>query len=239
MKLRYLYKKHPGCDIYVVGTGPSARLFPPDFFDRRTAIGLNKAYQSFNLTYSITVHPELEIEYRELRAAGRVRTSKTQWIVKHKFPNKLPIDDASRYVFNTSENWSAFASVNTERLFLGRSVCPTAIDMAIRMGAGNVFLVGIDMAELGGDHHSTDQHVQFHGLPADDVYLEYRLWAYKARKLAREKAKVNVLSLTPLLGCGGETHQQDYLQMREELRLERLPDPLDISRYDRPAIDLP
>lgn len=239
MHIKSLYRKHAGCDIYVVGTGPSARLLPTTFFDGRIAIGLNQAYKSFNLTYSITVHPELEIEYRELLAAGKLATVKTQWIVKRKAPSYLRLHDATRYVFNTSYSWNEFAERSQDTLFLGKSVCPTAIDMAIRMGARNVILVGVDMAEMGGDHHATNQHVQFHGLPAADVYTEYRLWAYKARKLAREKAQVNVLSLTPLLGCGGDIHQQDYVKLREELRLEKLPEPLDISKYDRAAIDLP
>ena len=239
MQLKALFRKHAGSDIYVVGTGPSSRLFPTDFFDNKIAIGLNQAYRRFNLTYTITVHPELEIEYRELHSAKKIATKKTQWIVKRKAPNKLPLHDATRYVFSTSYEWRKFAGGPTDTLFLGKSVCPTAIDMAIRMGAKNVILVGVDMAEMGGDHHATDQHVQFHNLPANDVYLEYRLWAYKARKLAREKAGVTVLSLTPLLGCGGDVHQQDYVRLRDELLLKKMPAPLDISKYDRPAIDLP
>ena len=239
MQIKALFHKHVGSDIYVVGTGPSARLFPIDFFNNKIAIGLNQAYRTFNLTYTITVHPELEIEYSVLRAAKKIATKHTQWIVKRKAPNYLPLHDATRYVFNTSCEWSEFAGGPTDTLFLGKSVCPTAIDMAIRMGAKHVILVGVDMAELDGDHHSNDQHVQFHNLPANDVYLEYRLWTYKARKLAREKAGVTVLSLTPLLGCGGDVHQQDYVRLRDELLLKKMPAPLDISKYDRPAIDLP
>ena len=135
MQIKSLFRKHPGYDIYVVGTGPSSRILPSNFFDGRIAIGLNQAYRSFNLTYSITVHPELEIEYRLLHTAKKVDTNKTQWIVKRKAPNKLPLHDPTRYVFNTSYEWSKFAGNVPDTLFLGKSVCPTAIDMAIRMGA--------------------------------------------------------------------------------------------------------
>jgi len=239
MRISGLYKKHIGSDIYVVGTGPTARLLPSDFFNSKICIGLNQAYKLFKLTYTITVHPELEVEYRNLLSKQPKVTNKTQWIVKRKPPTVLPLDDATRYVFSTSYSWDDFIGNKPDILFLGRGVQQTAIDMAARMGARNIILVGVDMASMGGDHHSHDQHVQFHSVPADDVYREYRLWTYKARKLARSKANINVLSLSPLLGCGGLVHEQDYSQYRSELGLSKLPEPEDVSKYDRKGIDLP
>ena len=239
MRISGLFNKHPGSDIYIVGTGPTARLLPRNFFDKRICIGLNQAYKLFKLTYTITVHPELEVEYRDIMSRHPKTTNKTQWIVKRKPPTVLSFDDATRYVFSTSYDWKDFICKESDILFLGRGVQQTAIDMAARMGAKTIILVGVDMASVGGDHHSHDQHVQFHSVPANDVYKEYRLWTYKARKLARDKANINVLSLSPLLGCGGDVHEQDYAQYLKELGLSKLPEPEDVSKYDRKGIDLP
>ncbi len=95
------------------------------------------------------------------------------------------------------------------------------------------------MCDVGGDHHAHNQHVRFHGLNHKDVYAEYREWTYKARKLAREKAGIHVLSLSPLLGCGGSIHEADYVQLRSELGLSKLPTPTDTSAYKRDKTDKP
>ena len=237
MRISGLFNKHKGSDIYVVGTGPTSRLIPKSFFKGRITIGLNQAYKLIEPMYSITVHPELEFEYRDLVKYGKVKP--TVGLVKHKVPTLLPLDDASRYVFHTSNAWKEFIGLKPDTLFIGKGIQLTAIDLACRMGARSVILVGVDLGSVAGDHHGHDQHVQFHGLTASEVYREYRLWTYKARKLAREKAGVSVLSLSPLLGCGGDVHQADYAQFRKELGLSGLPKPKDISNYNRDRIDLP
>ena len=237
MRIKFLFNKHLGKDIYVVGTGPTARLIPDGFFKGKITIGLNQAYKIIEPTYSLTVHPELEVEYRELVKAKKVKS--TTWVIKHKAPTFLHLDDISRYVFNTSTAWSEFIGLKPDTLFLGKGIQVTAIDLACRMGARSVILVGVDLGSVGGDHHGHDQHIQFHGLSASEVYREYRLWTYKARRLAREKAGVAVLSLSPLLGCGGDVHQADYAQFRKELGLSVLPKPKDISKYKRTGIELP
>lgn len=241
MRINRLFGKHKRGDIYIVGTGPTSRLIPKSFFNRKISIGLNKAYLSFDLTYCITVHPELEIEYRGLLA--KKKCNPVKWIVKRKSPVdakgvKLPhlmlaLEDARRYVFNTSPDWKDFIGTNPDVLFIGHGVQQTAIDLAIRMGAANVILVGVDMGDLGGDHHCTDQHVRFSGLSSADVYEEYRVCAYKARKLAREKASITVLSMSPLLGYGGDIHRRDYVNLRQELKLVPFKVPIDTSWYIR------
>ena len=105
------------------------------------------------------------------------------------------------------------------------------------MGAANIILVGVDMEALGGDHHAHDQHVRFHGIKPEDIYKEYRLWTYMAKKLAREHYGISVLSLSPLLGCGGLIHNGDYERLRVEMDLEPLKTPKDISRKKRKGID--
>ena len=66
MRISDLYNKHLGEDIYVVGTGPTLRMLPKGFFNNKIAIGLNQAYKTFDLTYAVTVHPELIKEYNRI-----------------------------------------------------------------------------------------------------------------------------------------------------------------------------
>mgnify|MGYP005830578011 FL=1 len=72
-----LWGRHPGETVYIIGTGPSQRLFPLDFLADKTTIGLNQAWKHLNCTYSITVHPEHVWDY------GHADDPKnaTEWIV--------------------------------------------------------------------------------------------------------------------------------------------------------------
>lgn len=228
MLISGLYNRYIGRDIYIVGTGPTLRIMPKGFFDGRIAIGLNQAYGVFDLAYSITMHPELIVKYN-----GHLKDSKckpTCWIAPSKKPPlKLKLDDARYYVYHRDPNWECFITRKEGHLFCGRGIQQTAIDLAGRMGAKSIILVGVDMSEVGGEHHATNQHVMFKGLPPSDVYNEYRDWTYKANKLAREHHGISVLSLSPLLGCGGSTHDADYVRVRNEMGLGVLPKPMDAT----------
>lgn len=236
MRIYDLYNKHSGEDIYVVGTGPTLRMLPKGFFSNKIAIGLNQAYRTFDLTYAITVHPELLKGYKEFIKEDKCK--KTKWVVcSLKTPLKLKLNDAKYYVYNRNNDWKCFIKRTEDSLFCGRGIQQTAIDLAGRMGAANIILVGVDMESLGGDHHGHNQHVRFQGISPEEVYKEYRTWTYKAKKLAREHHGISVLSLSPLLGCGGSIHNSDYEQLRIEMGLTPLDKPKDISKKTRKGID--
>lgn len=232
MRIDNLYGRAEGQDVYVCGTGPTMRVLPPDFLYGRLTIGLNQAYRYANMDYSVTVHPELVDEWRKASGARF-----TTWVAKaNKPPLQLDLDDRDCYAFNTTDQWSSFTDHPKDTLFIGRGVQQTAMDLAVRMGARAIFLVGVDMGAVGGDHHGHDQHVRFHGLKPDDVYAEYRKWTAKARKLIREKFQIPVMSLSPILG---ETAaDEEYKRLVTELRLPPLPRPKDTSEYTRDKADL-
>ena len=236
MRISDLYNKHSGSDIYIVGTGPTLRMMPKEFFNNKIAIGLNQAYKTFDLPYAITVHPELIKEYKEFVKDGKCKT--TQWVVcADKIPLRVKLNDEKYYVYNRNNDWKCFIKRTPDSLFCGRGIQQTAIDLAGRMGATNIILVGVDMESLGGDHHGHDQHIRFQGVSPEDAYREYRLWTYKAKKLAREHHGISVLSLSPLLGCGGSIHNSDYEQLRVDMGLAPLGKPKDISNIKRKGID--
>jgi hypothetical protein len=227
MRIEQLYRKHCNDDIYVVGTGPSMRCFPMEFLRGRVTIGLNQAFRYFAPTYSITVHPELVLEYLQLPSRPA-----TQWLIKKKPPMKcLELDDPSHYVFHTSEDWNTLRARPRDTLFLGRGVQCTAMDMAARMGARTVILVGCDHCDLCGDHHGHDQHVRFYGLEPDIIYKEYRRYTAKVRKALREAFGVQTLTLSPFVGL--DAPQEDYQRLCLERGLSRLPPPRDTSPYRR------
>jgi hypothetical protein len=235
MRLRELYGRYEGRDLYVVGTGPSMRVFPVEMLAGRLTMGLNQAWKHFERgfapTWMLTAHPELWMgEDGYLSAAAKPRTT---WIVKKKPPaDHLELDDPRCYVFGTEEDFGVVRKRPEDVLFLGRGIQQTAIDLAARMGFKNVFLVGCDMTDLGGEHHGHAQHVRWLGWQPKDVYSEYREWTAQMRQTVRDAYGVNVLTLSPFLGAGHA--EEDYDRLKRELKLANLPKPKDVSPYKRP-----
>lgn len=230
MKLSGIYGQWRGREVYIVGTAPSMRLFPEKYLHGKRIIGLNQAYRYCDPQINLTVHPELIVEQREVENG-----KKRPWATKPKPPMKdLKEDDPDIYVFKTSTDLAVVGD-NAQPLYLGHGIQCTALDLAVRMGAYSIIIVGCDMNALGGDHHGHAQHVRFHGLPPDDVYKEYRIFASRVRRVVREKHNVTVLTLSPFLGQ--DAASEDYLRLTEELALPKLPTPEDTSAYDRKSTD--
>ena len=89
MRISLLANRHAKLDIYIVGTGPSLRVFDKQYLSDKITIGLNQAWKQLPTVYSISVHPELVIEYEKSKTK-----TKTNWVVKQKgeFINKS-LDD--------------------------------------------------------------------------------------------------------------------------------------------------
>ncbi len=211
---------------YIVGTGPSMRCFPLDFLKDKFTIGLNQAYKHFTPVFSITVHPELLVEW----SAGKC--CETQWLVKRKAPmENLKLDDKDFYVFHTSPDLDTVSRRPKDTLYIGEGVQCTAMDLAARMGARTLILVGCDATSLHGDHHGHDQHVRFLGQKPEDQYRLYRKRTAQTRKVLRDSFGVQTLSLTPFIGSGHA--DEDYARLVKELALPALPSPKDTSTYTR------
>lgn len=235
MLINLCKNRHRGADVYIVGTGPSMRVFPSDYLQNKIVIGLNQAWRHCAPTYCITVHPELYAEYQDVRLRSACKPVATTWFVKHKPPLNLPYNDPTCYVFDTSPQLSIVNPVS-EKLFIGRGVQQTAMHLAAFMGAKNIILVGVDMCDLGGDHHAHDQHVRFHGLPPTNVYKEYRDFTAAVRYQIEQKFGARVLTLSPLLGA--DHGSEDYLRLCEQRGLSKLPPPADTSGYGREKTDV-
>lgn len=217
--------------IYVVGTGPSLRCLPPDFFQGKYTIGLNQAWRHVRCTLSITVHPELVGEYQRERLAQEVMNrGPMRWVIKKKPPMAhLELGDPDYYVFGTTYDLSQVNKRPKDTLYLGEGVQTTAMDLAARLGAKFIVLVGCDACCLEGDYHAHDQHVRWVGRQPDEQYLLYRNSTAAVRHQLRA-AGVSVMSLSPFIGANSAV--EDYRRLRGELGLEPLPEPKDISPKD-------
>lgn len=239
-----LWDKHKGSEIYIIGTGPSLRFFPAEFFSAKTiTIGLNQAYKTIkNLTYNLTVHGN-ELIPNDFPQRNQV------WITKEKgnfVAKKLPRQKRDRIFWFASNNnvkdysyckrnAGSVRGVSDCGLYVGRGIQTAALILAARMGARIAYLVGVDCSPLGTDHHATGQSVRFHGLPPMAVYREYYLNTREIRNIVFKEYGMSVVSLNPFIGLG--YHNEDYNHLIESRHLERLPDVKDDSRYLRKGLD--
>lgn len=237
-----LYDKHKGEDIYIVGTGPSMQYFPCEFFKDRLTIGLNQAYRFAPMTYSITVHPELVLQYERM-PKDDPHKNHTHWCIKaYKGPMHLTPQHPKYYVFQAGgpshgHDPSHIRDRVKNSLYQGRGVQQTAMNLAVHMGAKTIYLVGVDMCSLGENHHGVDQHTRFCGLDPDDVYLEYRLFTDHAREAIWDCHGVPVLTLSPFIGL--KHVEEDAARLRKQRGIESLPPAPDVEAKRRARIDRP
>lgn len=230
MRIATLTDRHKGETVFVIGTGPSLRCLDLEFLKGQTSIGLNQSWRHLASTYQLTVHPELMLDYKRAHTTDP-KLWKTKWVTKKKHPvADISLDDADHYVFETDYAIDTVTRRPADTLYLGEGVQTTALDLAARMGARFVVLVGCDGGSLGGDFHAHDQHVRWLGMRPNDQYALYRRTTAAVRKRLRALG-VSVLTLSPFIGVNAA--EEDYGRLRAELGLERLPPPKDTSGYVR------
>lgn len=211
--------------VFIVGTGPSLRVTPLDFLKGRLVVGLNQAWKYLQCDFTITIHPELYQAYCKESGCGAGR-----WIIKKKPPMaNLELDDEFHYVFGTSYDIETVAKRPKDTLYLGEGVQSTAMDLAARMGAKTIVLVGCDAGSLEGDFHGHDQHVRWVGRTPDEQYKLYRDSTAEVREALRPLG-VSVLTLSPFIGANSAV--EDYRRLKDVHKLAPLPAPKDISPPD-------
>ncbi len=228
MRIQDLPKQLPSDFVrttYIVGTGPSLRCTPPDVLHGKFVIGLNQAWRHVGCHLSITVHPELVTQYEVAKPRSR-----TQWVVKKKPPMAhLTLDDPQYYVFGTTYDLNQVNKHPKDTLYLGEGVQTCAMDLAARLGAKHIVLVGCDACCLEGDYHGHDQHVRWVGRTPDEQYRLYRESTAAVRSELRQVG-VSVMSLTPFIGANAAP--EDYRRLKTELGLDPFPVPVDVSPPD-------
>ena len=138
--------KHEG-DIYIIGSGATLDYWNPDFFLDKTVIGLNLIYKFFPCTYMLTHHHPIVQE--AIDSGQTVITSKhdicLSALKEHDFSGEY-------YIYYHTEQ--GFTSVNIEEIdgVLAPAGTPVvaSLQVAYKMGAKNIILVGIDGGLLDG-----------------------------------------------------------------------------------------
>lgn len=230
MKVERLYGRFKEKTAWIIGTGPSLRMFQWDgFFTHRITIGLNNAHKTIACLYNLTIHPELIPEEC---------VDLDNWITKRKgekgsWSSRLEENDPNVYVFQNNKELHDYTPLTSSdnRLYCGRGIQATAMCLAAKMGCKTAILVGCDMNSLGGDHHAHKQHVRRHGLSPQDIYDEY----YECSAIVRDKLTshygIRFYTLSPFLGLGREN--EDYERLKKFHDLGGFPEPEDTSRYVR------
>jgi len=225
MKLSQLWKTRSDESIYIVGSGPSLRLFPPEFFRNKTTICLNTAWKIIQYpNYILTIHPE---------------TLPTRVSERTKIITKVKANLTGRepyYFFKNNKDVTNFSNINdVNTLYVGRGIHTGGMDLAAKLGAKFVILVGCDMDSFGNQHHATTENTNFHGLPWQAVYREYYYNARHLRSLLEKKyMEIAFLSMNPFIGS---FLNEDFEYQIKELGLKKFETPIDTSQYIRPGVD--
>lgn len=211
-----LYGRHQGCDIYVIGTGASLRVFPKDFFKGKVTIGLNMAWKMLPVTYGITIHPDLNIpEFMP----DEIEHPDIIWVTGHRKCRNLLTDTQLRYAEEEFYFFNYHGKTNTQppdqpsdsgrildwvrnpcenNLYVWSSISQAGANLAANMGAKNVILVGCDNMALLNNHHSHHQHTRWKGVDPSVRYNQYYEGLVEVRAALRERG-VNLLSMNPFL----------------------------------------
>ena len=222
------YWKHQ--TIFVVGTGPSNRVFPFDFIRDKPCIGLNQAWRICQCRYNITIHPHC-IPFEQLESNIWFTKKKNDWSIEEHIRRN---NHQNWIYFNNSDDINAInsnAPSLAATLYVGRGIQSGGLHLAAHMGARWAVLVGCDMVDLADDHHATDQHVQFHGIDKNDVYKEYYYYTAEVRKRLKQEYNMDTLTLSPFLGQ--KYADEDYAYLCKQNSLDPLPYPTEIETAKR------
>ncbi|MBW4524924.1 MAG: hypothetical protein KME18_06965 [Phormidium tanganyikae FI6-MK23] len=238
-----LYDRHPDSDIYVIGTGASLRVFPLSLLENKITIGLNQAWKTVPVQYSITIHPELSVpEF----LPDQPPHPEISWITKYEKTKSLVTPEQLRYAEEHFYFFEMAGRVNTQppnkpsdtgrvldwvrqptddKLYLWTSIAQAGVNLAANLGAKNIFLIGCDNCALLGNNHAHQQHTRWRDASADSRYREYYEGLAEMRPVLRERG-VNLVSLTPFMSL--EAPNQDFERLCQELdqptRIESAPD---------------
>jgi hypothetical protein len=244
-KIQEIYGRHPGSDIYIVGTGTSLRVFPLAFLKDKITIGLNQSWKVLDTTYAITMMPKLNIpEFIE----GEPGHPGITWVTKPSkvkgqcTPDEVAYAEDHFYGFENdgrasmtgldepSETGRVLDWVlhpNPDKLYLWTSISQSAMNLAANMGAKNIILVGCDNGAIDGNHHAHDQHTMWKGESPDVRYMQYYEGVAEVRATLRMRG-VNVVNMNPFLKVDGPS--MDFERLARETGVEKFIENKDIQR---------
>jgi hypothetical protein len=232
-----LYNRYPDRDIYVIGTGPSLRVFPHDLVRDKITIGLNMAWKTLPVKYSITIHPDLSIpEF----LPDETPHPEITWITKYAKTKSLVSAEQLQYAEENFYFFEMDGRPNTQppnkppdsgrvldwvrrptddKLYLWTTIAQAGVNLAANMGAKNIYLIGCDNCALGGNNHAHKQHTRWRDASPDSRYREYYEGLAEIRPVLRERG-VNLVSLNPFMSL--QFPEEDFARLCQELNQPQL-----------------
>ncbi len=214
MKLEQLVDLFPESDIYIVGTGPSASVFPFEILQNEICIGLNDAYKMHP-----AIGPVALMHHHLYSRQGKTVDDPFHENFRYiKFPvakasgrdghTNIPSEDPLFYTFNWSHAIDELPLITktTDTLYYtpGGSALHAGLQLAWILGAKRIFIIGCDGTTLGGKHYSDfnkngfrDNEVLKRGEKRD--YDSYVYGTLSIAGFLRKKG-LSILNLSPMIG---------------------------------------
>ncbi len=214
MRLRHLRDVYRGQDIYIIGSGPSANLFPFEFLEDKICLSLNDAYKMNRaigpcclMHHQVYAHSGnnantpyhenfVSMKYPVVKGFGRDRAEEVDW------------DHPHFYYYDWSHDidqiWEQTKTTDTLYYVAEGCALHAALQLAWIMGARNIFTIGCDSRNLGGRHYAKfdkngfrDDEVLKRGLSRN--YDAYVYGTTIIQEFLRRKG-VNTINLSTIVG---------------------------------------
>lgn len=225
MKVSDLYAPNGpfvGREIYIVGTGPSMRVFPIEYLKNKTCILLNDACRFLplgpvamtnNRKWVEPLNNQL-IKYTIIKA--RLKSDPNP----QRDDNHVPWNHQAYYCFSYRDpRWDKVDHLDRAQLWQepchywnipGGTIAVFAVQFALQAGASAVILVGCDCNALHKDHYMSKKLQERKHANKKMAVHDYDAYAAGLMVMlyeARLKFGVPVMTLTPFCGLGRETSQ--------------------------------
>ena len=231
MRLRDLRDVYRGQDIYIVGSGPTASLFPMELLRDKICLALNDAYKIHPAITPITLMHHVtyahagnniaapyhqnffNIKYPIVKATGRTRSENIDWNHPH------------FYYFDWSHDIERIWEMTRETDVLYYTPEGSSLHAALQicwiMGARMVFIIGCDSRTFGGKHYAAYDK---DGFRDDEVlkrgekrnYDSYIYGSLIVREFLNRKG-IHVMSLSPMFGYTMLDFQYEVLTGKSSL----------------------
>lgn len=223
-------------DAYIVGTGPSLRVFPLDYLRGRCCILLNRAAQVLGPGFGPVAFSNHRSFLEGVQCPVQIVKGRLKWQADPPPTapdNHVPFTDRKYYVFSyRSPPWDLTSHFDRAQLWAEPdyywnvkkgSVAIFAVQFAALAGARSITLVGCDCAEfvdVGTDTVGTHRVLPYAAQAAGDHtgrvahnYAQYAAGLEILVQECRDRFGIPVLHCSPFPGFGRE--QEQFIRFRK------------------------
>ena len=197
---------HPGQDIWIIASGPSAGFVEPSFFDGKITIGVNRIWDHFETTYLVV--KEVVVLQAAIDSGAKVVASKYNCGNRSAQPSRAK---GPFYYFDHRHNGVEQVDldvIGTDEIVVSYSTITSAMHLAAYMGAKNILLVGHDCGAIDGKLNLEGYPKSLNREPGfyQRFLSEIEPQSLAVRARLRQVYGCNIYSLNPFLNLGMEDH---------------------------------